>query len=174
MVMKKYAIFLDIDGVFCGTRVHMGHTCSKHKMWDRFDPIAVDFMNKIDELYNVDFVLMSTWKEQIKHDDPVYYHWINSSFRNAGFRGMFPWPNWKTNPTNNPDKYNTLHGRAVEVADYLAEFGPYEDFLLFDDSNYDFNRVLGKKRWIRCDSENGLLSKHMKHAMAIMGQWEKK
>ena len=67
-----------------------------------------------------------------------------------------------------------LHGRAVEVADYLAEFGPYEDFLLFDDSNYDFNRVLGKKRWIRCDSEDGLLSKHMKHAMAIMGQWEKK
>lgn len=100
--------------------------------------------------------------------------WINSSFRNAGFRGNFPWPNWKTNPRNELDKYNRMNGRAIEVADYLKEFGPYDDFLLFDDSNYDFNATLGIKRWIRCDSENGILVKQMMHAMSIMGQWEKK
>ena len=171
---KKYAIFLDIDGVFCSTRVQLGHTCSNHKMWDRFDPIAIDFMNKIDDLYDVDFVLMSTWKNHIKHDDPVYYHWINSSFRNAGFRGRFPWPNWKTNPHNEIHKYNSMNGRAHEVADYLKEFGPYQDFMLFDDSHYDFNAVLGKKRWVRCDPGNGILLKQMDYAMSLMGSWEKK
>lgn len=171
---SKYAIFLDIDGVFCSARVQMGHTCTKHMMWDRFDPIAIDFMNKIDDLYDVDFVLMSTWKNHIKHDDPVYYHWINSSFRNAGFRGKFPWPNWKTNPTNDLEKYNRMNGRAIEVADYLKEFGPYDDFLLFDDSHYDFNVILGVKRWVRCDPENGILVKQMKHALSLMGPWEKK
>lgn len=172
--MKKYAVFLDIDGVFCSHRVQMGHSCTNHPMWDKFDPVAIDFMNKIDELYNVDFVLMSTWKNHIKHDDPMYFHWINSSFRNVGFRGKFPWPNWKTNPLNDLDKYNHLNGRAKEVSDYLKEFGPYEDYLLFDDTDYDFNRSLGKKRWIRCSPEDGLLTKQMKHAMSLMGPWEKK
>lgn len=173
--MKKYAVFLDIDGVFCSTRVQLGHTCSNHKMWDKFDPVAIDFMNKIDDMYHVDFVLMSTWKNHIKHDDPTYFHWINSSFRNAGFRGRFPWPHWKTNPRNEQnEKYNKMNGRAFEVQDYLNEFGPYDDFLLFDDSHYDFNTVLGKKRWVRCDPENGILFKQMHHALAIMGQWEKR
>lgn len=171
---KKYAIFLDIDGVFCSARVHMGHTCTKHKMWDKFDSVAIDFMNYIDDTYDVDFVITSTWKDHISTDDPVYYHWINSSFRNAGFRGVFPWPNWKTNPTNDTVKYNKLNGRAYEVSDYLKEFGPYDDFIIFDDSEYDFNRTLGKKRWVRCSSTDGILSKHMQHALALMGPWEKK
>ena len=169
----KYAIFLDIDGVFCGTRMQMGHTCDKHLMWDKFDPIAVDFMNRIDAKHNVEFIIMSTWKENIKHIDPMYFHWINSSFRNAGFRGEFAYPYWKTNPLNT-DKYSGFSCRAKEVADYLTEYGPYKDYLLFDDTDYDFNRLLGRKRWIRCHSEDGLLSAQMKRAMAIMGEWEKK
>ena len=172
---NKYAIFLDIDGVFCGTRMHMGHTCENHKMWDRFDPIAIDFMNMIDAKYDVDFVIISTWKQNIQHDDPVYYHWINSSFRNAGFRGTFPWPNWKTDPLNTTDnKYHMLNGRSLEVADYLKDYGPYKDYLIFDDTDYGFNSILGRKRWIRCHSEDGLLSGQMKRATAIMGEWEKK
>ena len=116
---------------------------------------------------------MSTWKENIKHNDPMYFHWINSSFRNAGFRGEFAYPYWKTNPLNT-DKYSGFSCRAKEVADYLTEYGPYKDYLLFDDTDYDFNRLLGRKRWIRCHSEDGLLSAQMKRAMAIMGEWEKK
>jgi hypothetical protein len=143
-------------------------------MWDKFDPIAVDFLNKLDADYNIDFVLCTTWKNHIKHDDPVYYHWINSSFRNAGFRGNFPYPNWKTNPKNEMSKYNNRNGRAYEVKDYLDDFGPYDDFLIFDDSNYDYNQVLGKKRWIRCNAEDGILTKQMKHTLSLVGQWEKK
>jgi hypothetical protein len=142
-------------------------------MWDKFDPIAVDFMNKIDELYDVDFVIMSTWKDNIDHKDPMYFHWINSSFRNSGFRGEFAYPHWKTNPFNST-KYVGFSCRAVEVSDYLKDHGPYKDYLLFDDSDYDFNRVLGRKRWIRCHSEDGLLSGQMKRAMTIMGEWERK
>lgn len=170
---KKYAVFLDIDGVFCGHRMQMGHTCENHMIWDKFDPVAVDFMNRIDSMYNVDFIIMSTWKEGVKYDDPMAFHWINSTFRNAGFRGSFPWPNWKTNSAED-NKYNSMNGRAWAVKDYLAEFGPYTDYLLFDDTDYSFNQVLGRKRWIRCSSEDGLLTKHMRHALALMGEWEKK
>lgn len=169
--MTKYAVFLDIDGVLCGNRMQIAHA-SKHGMWDRFDPVAIEFFNMIDDKYNVDWVLMSTWKNHLKKDDSLIYHWINAAFRSAGFKGTFPYPNWKTNPDNK--FYEGMNNRAKEVADYLKDFGPYNDFLLFDDSHYGFNEYLGKKRWIRCHPEDGLLSKQMKHALSLMGAWEKK
>lgn len=172
--MKRYAVFLDIDGVFTSARVQAGHTCSNHPMWDKFDPVAVDFMNKLDSLFNVDWVLMTTWKNHIDTTDPMYFHWINSSFRNAGFRGSFPASAWKTNPDNNLDKYNKLNGRALEVADYLREYGPYDDYLLFDDCDYAFNQTLDRKRWVRTSADDGLLLKHMRQALSITGSWEKR
>lgn len=171
--MTKYAVFLDVDGVLCGNRMQLAHA-AKHPMWDRFDPVALEFFNMMDDKYNIDWVLMSTWKNHLKADDPMVYHWINAAFRGAGFRGSFPYPHWKTNPQNELDRYNKLNGRAYEVKDYLAEFGPYDDYLLFDDSHYDFNQVLGKKRWVRCHPEDGLLSKQMRDALSLMGNWTKK
>lgn len=170
--MRRYVVFLDIDGVFTSDRVQLGHTCEKHKMWDKFDPVAVDFMNTLDHKYNVEFVLSSTWKNKLDVNDTWIYHWMNSSFRNAGFRGVFPWPRWKTNPRN--EEYQGFNDRAKEIMDYLEEFGPYDDYLIFDDTNYMFNETLPKKRWIRTDSENGLAVKQMKNVLSLVGEWEKK
>lgn len=171
--MAKYCVFLDIDGVLCSHRVQIPFA-DKHGMWDRFDPVAVDFFNMMDAKYDIDWVLMSTWKNHLKADDPMIFHWMNAAFRSAGFRGTYPYPNWKTNPRNELDRYNKMNGRAHEVKDYLSEFGPYDDFMLFDDSHYDFNQVLGVKRWVRCDPNDGILTKQMQHAMSLMGNWEKK
>lgn len=171
--MKKYAIFLDIDGVLCSTRVQLGYTNAKHPMWDKFDPVAIDFLNTLDDTYNIEFILISTWKENLTMDSPMLFHWINSSFRNSGFRGRFAYPHWKTNYENNKDKYNFRIGRAYEVKDYLEEY-EYNDFLIFDDSDYDFNKILGIKRWIRTDPADGILSKHMIKVLSLVGQWEKK
>ncbi len=170
---NKYAIFLDHDGVLCNTRTQLGHTCEKHVMWDKFDPVAIDFLNWIDAHYNVDFVLCTTWKNHIRKDDSMYFHWINSAYRNSGFRGRFPYPNWKTNPDNNLDKYNKMNGRAHEIKDYLNDFGPYDDFIIFDDSDFEYNKVLGIKRFVKTSSEDGILTKHMLNAKSLMGNWIK-
>lgn len=168
---RKYLVFLDIDGVFTSARVTYAHNAS-YDMWHRFDPVAVDFMNKIHDTYPVEFVLMSTWKNHLRNDDEMIEHWIRSAFANSGFRGQFASP-WKTDP----DNFAVMKrwDRAHEVKDYLENFGDgVEDFILFDDNAYRFKEVLGKGRLVLTDPEEGLLYRHMKNAQSIMGNWDKK
>lgn len=170
---RKYLVFLDIDGVFTSSRVHYAHA-AVYDMWHRFDPVAVDFMNRIHDRYDVEFVLISTWKDHLRNDDRTIEHWIRSAFANSGFRGNFA-TMWKTDPDNlwpgKPKGYNRSH----EIKDYLAEYATdVKDFIIFDDNDYGFERVLGIKRLVRTDPENGLLYKHMKRAQSIMGQWHEK
>jgi hypothetical protein len=168
---RKYLVFLDIDGVFTSNRVHMAHNAT-YKMWARFDPVAVDFMNKIHDTYPVEFVLMSTWKNGLRNDDLMVEHWVQSAFANSGFRGELASP-WKTDP----DNFATVKkwDRGNEVKDYLETYATdVDDFVLFDDNRYRFNEILGKKRLVWTSHEDGLLHKHMLHAMSLMGNWEKR
>ena len=171
-MIRKYLVFLDIDGVFTSLRVHTAHNAHEAAMWQRFDPVAVDFMNKIHDTYPVEFVLMSTWKNHLKNDDINIQHWVRSAFGNSGFRGTIATP-WKTDP----DNFAVMKrwDRGNEVKDYLENFGTdVEDFILFDDNAYNFEKALGKKRLVRTDPDNGLLHKHMLNAKSIMGNWDKK
>jgi hypothetical protein len=171
--MSRYLVFLDIDGVFTSSRVHYAHNAT-YEMWHRFDPVAVDFMNKLHDRYPVEFVLMSTWKNYLRNDDNMVLHWVSAAFGNSGFRGKLASP-WKTDPDNVIWQRAGLNDRAHEVQEYLANYGTdVRDFILFDDNAYRFDEVLGKKRLVRTDPENGLLYKHMKHAMSIVGQWNER
>ena len=170
---RKYLVFLDIDGVFTSSRVHYAHN-AVYEMWHRFDPVAIDFMNKIHDRYAVEFVLISTWKNYLRNDDSTIEHWIRSAFANSGFRGNFA-EMWKTDPDNlwinKPPPYDRSH----EIKDYLAEYATdVKDFIIFDDNDYNFEKVLGVRRWVRTDPENGLLYKHMKNAQSLMGHWHEK
>ena len=167
---KKYAIFLDIDGVFTSHRVHMSKRFDR-MMWVEFDKVAIEFMNTIHEKHEVDFIIMSTWKNGLNPTDPMLLHWIDCAFVNAGFRGRIH-DDWKTNPLN--DSSVERLDRGVQVKEWLDKHPEYSDFILFDDTNYSFERILGKKRHIRTDPDNGLLYKHMKNALSLMGNWEKK
>lgn len=165
----KYLVFLDIDGVFTSGRVQFA-SANPRDLWNKFDPTAIDFMNKIhDRVDGVYFMLISTWKDHLPSDDAMLEHWIISAFRNAGFRGEFNRP-WKTNPDN---VYKNKETRAHEIRDYLAGRN-IKDYIIFDDTDYAFDTILGKRRHIKTDSENGLLLKHMKNAMSIIGEWEPK
>lgn len=165
---RKYLVFLDIDGVFTSSRVHYAHN-SKYNLWARFDPIAIDFMNKIHDRYPVEFVIMSTWKNGLRNDDQMIEHWVRAAFANSGFRGMIATP-WKTDPDN--FAVQKKWDRANEVKDYLENFGSdVKDFILFDDNRYRFKEILGKGRLVQTDPENGLLFKHMLNAQSIMGNW---
>jgi hypothetical protein len=170
---RKYLVFLDIDGVFTSSRVHTAHNAS-FDMWHRFDPVAVDFMNRIHDTYPVEFVLISTWKNYLRNDDNQVSNWVWAAFGNSGFRGEFS-TLWKTDPDNLWPNKPTPYTRAHEIRDYLSEYATdVEDYIIFDDNDYGFERVLGKKRLIRTDPDNGLLHKHMLNAMSIMGTWTKK
>ena len=168
---RKYLVFLDIDGVFTSSRVHYAHAAS-YEMWHRFDPVAVDFMNKIHERYPVEFVLMSTWKNYIDVNSHMIEHWFRAAFGNSGFRGQFATP-WKTDPDNLA--LQKKWDRGDEVREYLDTYATdVKDFILFDDNVYNFDKALGVKRLVRTDPENGLLYKHMLHAQSIMGQWHER
>lgn len=173
MVMKrKYLILLDIDGVFTSWRVHEAHNAYQAAMWQRFDPVAVDFMNYIHDTYPVEFVLMSTWKNYLRTDDIMIEHWVRAAFANSGFRGVIASP-WKTDPDNfaGQKKWD----RGDEVKNYLENFATdVKDFILFDDNRHRFKEILGRRRLVLTDPDNGLLHKHMLNAKSLMGNWEKR
>lgn len=161
-----YYVFLDIDGVLTSKRVQTSNPV--YDMWAQFDPIAVQFFNWIHDTYtDVQFVLSTTWKEQVS--GLMEYHWIQSSFRNAGFRGVFA-KDWKTNIKDDSDLYK--QDRAIQVKDYLDNHS-HEDYIIFDDTPYQFSSVL-KGRLILTNPSDGLLSKHMANAKSIMGTWKRK
>ncbi len=168
---RKYLCFLDIDGVLTSDRVHTTYT-GDYNMWCQFDPIAIQFFNWIHDTYPIEFVIMSTWKDHLCNDDKIIEHWIRSAFANAGFRGHIALP-WKTDP----DNFAVMKkwDRAHEVKDYLENFGSdITDFILFDDNRYRFNEILGIKRLVQTDPDNGLLYKHMLNAKSMMGTWKKR
>jgi hypothetical protein len=173
MTLSRYLVFLDIDGVFTSPRVNYAHN-AVYNMWHRFDPVVIDFMNKLHDSHPLEFVVMSTWKDGLNPNNDMIEHWVRAAFGNSGFRGEFAKP-WKTDPDSLIKTRLNNNDRAFEVLDYLENFGSsVVDYLLFDDNKYMFNEVLPKKRLILTDPENGLLHKHMLHATSITGTWEKK
>ena len=170
---RKYLVFLDIDGVFTSSRVHFAHAAA-YQMWHRFDPVAVDFMNKIHDRYPAEFVIMSTWKDNLRSDDNSIEHWVRAAFGNSGFRGQLATP-WKTDPDNIIWQRKGANDRANEVKEYLELYGEdVRDYILFDDNRYRFKEVLGVNRLVHTDHENGLLYKHMLNAHSLMGTWHER
>ena len=175
----SYIVFLDIDGVFTSERYATALDQNRQQpdeYWSSFDPVAVQFMNTLARRYPVRFVLISTWKTGLAVDPPgslltgpgaMAYLFMLAAFRNAGFEGLFH-PIWKTNPDNSvnyPD-------RAIEIKDWLRENGStIKDYLIFDDNDYGFERVLGVKRWIKTSTTEGLLLPAMRNAKSITGTW---
>jgi len=168
---KKYLCFLDIDGVFASSRVHTASNAT-YPIWHQFDPIAIQFLNKIHDTYNVKFVLISTWKNYLETENTMISHWVASAFGNAGFRGEFH-EKWKTDPDNEWHTKKGLYNRAHEIKEFL-EMYPADDFIIFDDNDYGFKKVLGVSRFVKTNPEDGLLHKHMLNAKSMMGMWEKK
>lgn len=167
----KYLVFVDIDGVLTSTRVHFADD-NRGLIWSKFDPIAIEFFNKIHDTYeDVEFVLISTWRDHL----PINGHttlWVESAFRSSGFRGNFH-DKWKVNPENDTELW--VKRRAHEIKHFLENYAPEcKDYIIFDDSDYLFADILGKRRHIKTDPDNGILFRHMRDASAMMGVWDRK
>ena len=169
----KYLVFVDIDGVLTSNRAEFSDGLEGH-LWDKFDPVAIDFFNRIHDTFDeVEFVLISTWRDHLDTGNVMIAHWISAAFRSSGFRGNLRYPNWKVNPTNDMDLWKKQ--RAHEIKDYLEKYAEgCKDFIIFDDSDYNFNRVLDIKRHVKTHPDDGILFKHMLNAWSVMGLWDKK
>ena len=172
--MTTGLVFLDFDGVLTSERVHITQTNADYDMWSKFDSITVDFLNKLHDSFDIRFVWNTTWMHGMSNDNAMNYHWAYTMFRNAGFRGRFNKP-WRVNPD---DKHEITRSggraydyRAKEVLEYLKEYAPdvwnARAFMVFDDLDFNYNEVLGVKRWVKTDSDNGMLLKHYKHAWSL-------
>lgn len=171
---RKYLVFLDIDGVFTSSRVHYAHNAHNAGLWQRFDPVAIDYMNKIHDTYPVEFVLISTWKNYLRNDDNQVQNWIRAAFANSGFRGYLA-DLWKTDPDNLWVNKPTPYDRSHEIRDYINDHAPeIKDYIIFDDNDYDFEEVLGQDRLVLTDPNDGLLFSHMRKAQEIMQKWHEK
>lgn len=166
----KYLVFVDFDGVLTSTRMQFGQPEDSYKTWSTFDPVVMEFFNKVHNTFkDVFFVWTTTWRNGIV-DSLHTEHWAYSMWYNAGFRGHFGTP-WKVNP----EELLPTNKRAEEVQHYLDNYGTEcEDFVVLDDTDYGFNKVLLKKRFVRTSSEDGMLTKHMQHMWSLMGNWERK
>lgn len=175
MYQPKYLVFVDFDGVLCSNRVQFTHPSDAYSMWSTFDPVVMEFFNKIHNTYqDVRFVWTTTWRNHVPSNNHHVNHIIYSMWYNAGFRGHFGDP-WKVNPDD--EQHGGLnHGsRAEEIKHYLDNYGKgIEDYIIIDDSDYGFDKVLGKKRFVKTSSEDGMLFKHMLKAWSLMGTWDRK
>ena len=169
-----YLVFLDFDGVLATERTYLSFSYTHdYECWSRFDPVAIDFFNRLDDTYrNVEFVWTTTWRDKLNASCEWTSHLAQSLFRTAGFRGRFASP-WKVNPDDDP--VLSKAGRGHEVLDFLTNHYPHcRDFIIFDDNEHDFTRVLGVKRLVRTSADDGMLTKHMRNALSLAGTWERR
>lgn len=166
----KYAVFLDFDGVLTTARTGFADAkCNGYTMWSRFDPVAIDFLNKIHLTFeDVKFVWITSWRPATIDPSNMDLHFAYTMFRNAGFLGEFA-DQWRVNPENTISRID----RALEIKDWIDK-NPIIDYLIFDDCDYKFNEILGKKRLIRTDPNDGITYKNMQYAWNICGQWYRK
>lgn len=166
----KYLVFVDFDGVLTSGRCHFVQPTESYGFWTRFDPIAMDFFNKIHFTFDdVSFVWTTSWRNNVDQN-LLTEHLVYSSWYNAGFRGHLGNP-WRVNDENNADLYGH---RAVEIQNYLDKSPTTKDFVILDDTDYNFDKVLGKKRFVKTHPQDGLLHKHMLDTWSKMGTWDRK
>jgi len=174
---QKYLVFVDFDGVLTSSRVHLSQDTDPYNhypMWSTFDPVVVEFFNKLHHKYEgVRFVWTTSWRNNVPKDISVE-HLAYSMWYNAGFRGMFGDP-WTVNPDDQRDGYMNHTSRAEEIKHYLENYAQgCKDFVIIDDNDYNFNKVLGIKRFVRTNPDDGMLLKHMKNILALTGNWDKR
>lgn len=134
-------IFLDIDGVLTSARVHIpsGHGGA----WRRFDPIALEFIEKVGHRWPAKIVLSSTWR------DFFDYRSITHIFHNSTIPELLH-SDWKTK--------NRQANRGLEVEAWLSAHPNVENYIILDD-NSDF-LPHQMKQLIQTHEEEGMLSKH--------------
>ena len=84
----KYLVFVDFDGVLTTTRQSLAQHNAGYEYMSVFDPIAIEFFNRIHHTYaDVSFVWSTSWRNHVPPNAGSIEHIVYSMWYNAGFRG---------------------------------------------------------------------------------------
>lgn len=150
--MSKNFIFLDIDGVLTSPRLHMAS--GKKGVWTAFDPVAVNFLEKVCSRWPAELVLSSSWRRLSERGD--WAHFFGTSNLDNYFH-----QNWKTE-TKDADGFSNY--RRIEVANWLQDNGGKDyNYLILDDDHEWFDYQ--EPHLIRTSPEDGMLAEHYRRIL---------
>lgn len=139
-------VFLDMDGVVVTARSHAA--LDKGGLWSACDPIAIGYLNKMVERYDVCFVLSSTWRYAIGYQKTIDH------LMSAGFKGVFI----------GETPQIPFKSRGVEINAYLAAHvaagKSLSSYLILDDN--DDMLIEQKKNFIQTHFMDGITSNTMR------------
>lgn len=129
---------------------------------NKHDPISIDFFNKINDEYNVEFIFCSNMCGYYNLDE----------FFNIGFKGKFA----KRCELNLMKYFIDIEGvRGYLITKYLKSHGQkYDDYIIFDDEKKNYNESFEQSKIIYTSYDNGITYKNMIDTYEKIKDWEKK
>lgn len=155
---NRIILFLDFDGVLTSLRVEKSLPCDP-KMWSKFDPVAISFLNKVCDRYPVDIVVCSTWRKFFPLHSLQHMLWA------AGLHHEI------VNVT--PD---FIVDKAESIASYLKDLRERPLFVVLDDDPL-YEKVLShgisceQRQFIETDANDGILTKNMRDMCDLLDVW---
>lgn len=147
-VMKKFYIFLDIDGVlydwdFIITETNAGRI-KRGEFIKKFKPESICALNylikELEEQYDVRLVISSTWRSNMV--------FATKTLKDNGL--IFDKEIERT-PIYDPAK------RGEQIVDFLSDKKDY-DFVIIDDELFDFKNYFSANKIIKCEMFHSALS----------------
>jgi hypothetical protein len=149
--MKKFYIFLDIDGVmydwdYIISEVKSGRM-KRGESIRKFKPESIDALNlligELGKNYNVRLVISSTWRGNL----PFAVKTLKNN-------GLIYEQEVERTPISDPAK------RGEQILDYLSDKENF-DFVIIDDEMFDFKKFFNKEKIIKCEMFHNALSLNM-------------
>lgn len=163
MFHEKPVIFLDFDGPLMPIRgAYMAENYGQ--LHRKFDPIAVGFLNRIFDTYDVHLVISSTWR--IKGKDEVFKLMKQNGLNYKKVIHPEEWctPQVSLNKTRvreimSWDGHDILFQDFEDMENHCQTYIDYKNvndlnILVIDDE--DLSYVLSDKIFVRADAKNGL------------------
>jgi hypothetical protein len=149
-------VFLDIDGVLCTPRAALA--LGDSGVIRAFDPIAIQFLNRLYEAAPYLLVMTSTWRRDIG---------AKTAVKASGCYAQFH-TDWRTGDRwASGDIVESMHARPAEIRDWLEKNGPAE-FLILDDDPFAWTPEQAS-RVVECDSYDGISFAAMNKAFDLFG-----
>jgi superfamily II DNA/RNA helicase len=115
--VKKFIIFLDIDGVVCNCyhRAEEFLSDGEHAFW----PESIEALNALIQFYSADLAMISSWNSKF-HTDELYKEFLTS-------RGIIVNELYSLNQ----------HDRCESISEFLSQ-NPEYHYLIIDDEAYQY------------------------------------
>lgn len=148
MCMKKFYVFLDIDGVLWDWNYLLKNNIKSSGIISTFCPESIDALNYLIETllqeYKPELVISSTWRHDMLQ--------TVSALKKNGYN-IKACRILSTEISKTPDK------RALEILSYLKSRKETENFVIIDDEWFDFKQHFDISHIIKTDMFKGGLDR---------------